>query len=136
MEVDGHWQTCGEWAQGRKRTNVEGRKGWENDIKKEAKTTERDRNKWEKEEGKTVRNLSEVERRSAGALFIITPKLAVPWGGVSAALGLSFKNLEQGRVRLWNQTTQRGNQGPGPYKRELDSRVCEGTLYSFSVIFC
>lgn len=134
--MDGHWQTCGEWAQGRKRTNVEGRKVWENDIKKEAKTTERDRNKWEKEEGKTVRNLSEVERRSAGALFIITPKLAVPWGGVSAALGLSFKNLEQGRDRLWNQTTQRGNQGPGPYKRESDSRVCEGSLYSFSVIFC
>lgn len=74
--MDGHWQTCGEWAQGRKRTKVEGRK---NDIK-EARTTERDRNKWEKEDGKTVRNLFEVERRSAGVLLIVMPKLAVLCG--------------------------------------------------------
>lgn len=73
MEMDGHWQTCGEWAQGRKRTKVEGRKVWENDIKKEARTTERDRHRWEKEEGKTVRNLLEVERRSAGALSLSCP---------------------------------------------------------------
>lgn len=82
METDGHWQTWGEWAQGRKRTKVEGREVWEKDIKKEARTTETDRNTWEKEEGKTVRNLFEVERRSAGALPIIMPKLAVLWGGV------------------------------------------------------
>lgn len=103
--MNGHWQTCGEWAQGRRRAKVEGRKVWENDSKKEVTTTETDRNKWEKEEGKTVRNLLEVERRFTGALFIITPKLAVLWGGVSAALELSLKNLEQGQVRLWNQTT-------------------------------
>lgn len=88
-----------------------------NDSKKEATTTETDRNKWEKAEGKTVRNLLEVARRFTGALFIITPKLAVLWGGVSAALELSLKNLEQGQVRLWNQTTRRGDEGLGPCKK-------------------
>lgn len=132
--MNGHWQTCGEWAQDRRRTKVEGSKVWENDSKKEVTTTETDRNKWEKEEGKTVRNLLEVERRFTGALFIIMPKLAVLWGGVSAALELSLKNLEQGQVRLWNQTTQRGNEGLGSCKRGSDSRVLERPLYSFSVI--
>lgn len=98
-------------------------------------TTETDRNKWEKEEGKTVRNLLEVERRFTGALFIITPTLAVLWGGVSAVLELSLKILEQGQVHLWNQTAQRGNEGLGPCKRGSESRVWERPLYNFSVIF-
>lgn len=128
--MNGHWQTCGEWAQGRRRTKAEGEKGQENDSKKEARPTETDRNKWEKEEGKTVRNLLEVERKFTGALSIITPKLAVLWGGVSAALKLSLKNLEQGQVFLWNQTTQRGSEGLGSCKRGSDSRVWERPLYT------
>lgn len=80
--MGGHWQTCGEWPRAGKGQRWRGKKVWENDIKKEART-ETDRNKWEKEEGKTVRNHFEVERRSTGALFIIMPKLAVLWGRVS-----------------------------------------------------
>lgn len=68
------WPLADLWGvgPGQEKDKSGGRKVWENDIK-EARTTERDRHRWEKEEGKTVRNLLEVERRSTGALSLSCP---------------------------------------------------------------
>lgn len=99
----GSGQTLAAWGvgPGLGKSKTGGREGWEKDSRKEAGRLEkqRQRNKWEKEKGKTVRNLFEVKRNFTRVLFILMPKLVELGKGFSAALKLTFKKYAENKFK-------------------------------------
>lgn len=110
----------GEWAPGRTKSKTEREKGWENDSRKKARITEKQKGRETngRESKERVRNLFEVE----STIYYKASDVCV---GFSAALELPFRECTETEFKFGSRTKQlsRGNKGLGPCRRGSDGRV-------------